>query len=71
MPIYEYVCNDCQKPFEKLVLKSREKITCPQCGGRHHTIQYSVIASPAKSSDGFCESAGSNCACNPTSCGCR
>ena len=51
MPIYEYVCNDCQQPFEKLVMKSRETIECPQCGGRHHTLQFSVVASPSQSTD--------------------
>ena len=70
MPIYEYVCDDCNKPFEKLVMKSSEKITCPKCGGRHHTLQLSVVASPAKSASSS-DPAGGGCACTPSTCGCH
>ncbi|MFC2020542.1 FmdB family zinc ribbon protein [Chloroflexota bacterium] len=33
MPIYEYVCHDCDSKFEKLrpVSQSAEKAPCPQC----------------------------------------
>ena len=71
MPIYEYVCDDCKKPFEKLVMKSSEKIACPKCGGRHHTMQFSVIASPSRTANGEAASAGSSCACTPSTCGCH
>ena len=47
MPIYEYICKDCEKPFEKLVFNSKEKITCPTCGGKHNSMQLSVVATPA------------------------
>jgi putative FmdB family regulatory protein len=79
MPIYEYVCEGCKEPFEKLVLKSSEKITCPKCGGRHHTLQFSIVASPAKSggsSSSFggefnpAASGGGGC-CSPGGCGCH
>ena len=75
MPIYEYICDDCKEPFERLVMKSTEKIACPQCGSRHHTLQFSIVASPAKSgtmSDGSASSgsAGGGC-CTPSGCGCR
>jgi putative FmdB family regulatory protein len=36
MPVYDYVCNDCHKPFE-LVLTLKEhdaEIKCPKCGSR-------------------------------------
>ena len=32
MPIYEYRCEDCEKPFEKLVRAFREEVACPECG---------------------------------------
>jgi putative FmdB family regulatory protein len=75
MPIYEYVCDDCKKPFEKLVMSQSEKITCPQCGGRHHKLQLSVIASPSKSAGGSSSPAsggasGGGC-CSPSGCGCH
>ena len=75
MPIYEYICKDCKKPFEKLVRKASEKISCPQCGSRRHTMQYSVVAAPAKSGNGssVCErSGGEGCGgCPPGGCGCH
>jgi putative FmdB family regulatory protein len=71
MPIYEYVCEDCQKPFEKIVMSQRERIACPNCGGRHHKLQLSVIAAPAKSGNGGTAASGGGCACTPSSCGCH
>ncbi len=31
MPIYEYECCQCCKKFEKLVFRSDEAVTCPDC----------------------------------------
>jgi len=33
MPIFEYICKECQKPFEALVLGS-QKPECPRCHSR-------------------------------------
>jgi putative FmdB family regulatory protein len=37
MPVYDYVCNDCHKPFELvLTLQEHEKdIKCPKCGSKN------------------------------------
>jgi putative FmdB family regulatory protein len=37
MPVYDYICQDCQKPFELvLTLHEHEKdIKCPKCGSRN------------------------------------
>ncbi|OCC15579.1 hypothetical protein DBT_0930 [Dissulfuribacter thermophilus] len=34
MPIYEFVCNNCKKTFEKFVMSHRDirEISCPKCG---------------------------------------
>ena len=70
MPIYEYLCDDCQVPYEKLVLSKNEKITCPKCGSARKTQQLSTFAAhtgsgaSAKSST---EKAG--CTGNPSGCG--
>ncbi len=34
MPIYEFVCDKCNKTFEKFVLSSRDiaRVRCPGCG---------------------------------------
>jgi putative FmdB family regulatory protein len=35
MPIFEYVCRNCQATFETLMLPGeRETPACPQCGGK-------------------------------------
>jgi len=38
MPVYDYICHDCQKTFE-LVLTlhehDEEKIKCPKCGSKN------------------------------------
>jgi len=38
MPVYEYICKDCQHSFETvLTLKEHEKeeIRCPRCSSRN------------------------------------
>ena len=35
MPVYEYVCNQCQTPFEVILTikeHDKEKVVCPKCG---------------------------------------
>ncbi len=34
MPIYEFICNDCKKTFEKFVMTYRDvrEVKCPKCG---------------------------------------
>jgi len=33
MPIYEYICEDCQAHFEKIVLNKTQEIACPEVRG--------------------------------------
>jgi putative FmdB family regulatory protein len=38
MPVYDYVCNDCHKTFEKVLTLSehdKEKMVCPHCGSKN------------------------------------
>ena len=35
MPIFEYVCNACQKEFEEIVLGDEQPV-CPGCGSPGH-----------------------------------
>lgn len=45
MPIYEYLCSECGKKFEKLVLKpATEHILCPYCGAERVTQEVSMFA---------------------------
>jgi len=38
MPVYDYVCKDCHKSFEKvltLVEHDKKPIACPHCGSKN------------------------------------
>jgi putative FmdB family regulatory protein len=52
MPIYEYVCDDCQTQFEKIVLNKKQEIACPKCASKKATIQLSVFATSNGSANG-------------------
>jgi len=36
MPIYEYACSQCGKPFEELILRKSDEddVRCPKCRSR-------------------------------------
>ena len=44
MPIYEYVCDECNERFEKIVINKQAEISCPKCASKKATIQLSVFA---------------------------
>ena len=48
MPIFEYVCKECQKPFEALVMGS-QKPECPSCHSRKLEQRISVFSVGAAS----------------------
>ncbi|MCL1971472.1 MAG: zinc ribbon domain-containing protein [Endomicrobia bacterium] len=49
MPIFEFICNKCNKEFEALVLNSSDKIECPDCKSDEVTKQFSTFAQSSKS----------------------
>ena len=49
MPIFEYVCQECQHEFEALVF-GRDKAKCPKCQSNKLSPQLSVFAVSAKGS---------------------
>jgi putative FmdB family regulatory protein len=49
MPIFEYICRDCQRHFETIVTASRAA-ACPSCHGQQLEKQHSVFAVSAKGS---------------------
>ena len=66
MPIYEYICEDCQTHFEKIVFNKTQEITCPKCAGKRNAIQLSVFSAAngngaAKPSGGFSGGGGGCC----------
>jgi putative FmdB family regulatory protein len=74
MPIYEYICNDCQTRYERIVMSAHQEIECPKCESKRHTLQLSVF-SAGKSANGTASagdtSGSGSCGCTPHSCGCR
>ena len=71
MPIYEYVCNDCEKTFETIRPMSDAdiEIPCAICGGRHTKRKISLFfaesggSAVSGMSEFSCESCGGgNCA---------
>jgi putative FmdB family regulatory protein len=43
MPIYEYVCMECESHFEELV-RNGEAVNCPDCEASKVRKQFSVFA---------------------------
>lgn len=43
MPVYEFVCQRCQHPFEELVFGD-ERPVCPSCGAAELEKQLSTFA---------------------------
>jgi putative FmdB family regulatory protein len=64
MPIFEYICKECEHQFEALVY-GKEKAACPKCESKKLEPKLSVFAVSAKSSSapslpsGACGSCGS------------
>ena len=75
MPIYEYVCEDCQTQFEKIVFNKTQEISCPKCAGKKATLQLSVFSSAVAgdSSNSFTPSSGGGggSCCGGGGCGCN
>jgi len=71
VPIYEYVCMQCESHFEELV-RNGEQPSCPDCGDANVRKQLSVFAAhgpsekrgsnptPPSSGGGCC---GGGCGC--------
>ncbi len=46
MPVYEFVCNACQKVFTKILTiaeHENEKIACPDCGSENVEQRWAVF----------------------------
>jgi putative FmdB family regulatory protein len=80
MPIYEYICDDCGAEYERIVLNSGTKVTCPKCASAKNTIQLSVFAAHGNGSKASGGSSSSGSSSGPSSsgggccggaCGCR
>jgi putative FmdB family regulatory protein len=57
MPIFEYVCQECQHEFEALVF-GRDKAKCPKCESKKLSSQLSVFAVASKGASNSAPSTG-------------
>jgi putative FmdB family regulatory protein len=65
MPIFEFVCKECELVFEELIFGfNTDNVVCPSCGGQQVRKKMSTFASKS-GSDGSSLSFGSTSA---TSC---
>lgn len=74
MPIYEYLCEDCQTRYEHLAISGNGTARCPNCSSSRAAQQYSTFAARTgngSSVKGELRSPSSGCACTPTTCGCH
>jgi putative FmdB family regulatory protein len=56
MPIFEFVCTECEETFEELVfsVSKIDEVVCPTCGGSKVKKKMSTFASkPAAGSTSF------------------
>ena len=67
MPIYEYVCMECESHFEELVGVSEADPPCPECEASNVRKQFSVFATHGTAEQ---PSYGSSGGCCGGSCGC-
>jgi putative FmdB family regulatory protein len=70
VPIYEYVCMQCESHFEELV-RGEQQVACPDCAATNVSRQFSTFAvhGGAKQQPSF-KPAGGGGGCCGGSCGC-
>jgi len=66
MPIYEYVCKDCEHKFEALrpMSKADAPIECPFCGGSNTARALSLFSAVSKGAGGETQSLGGSSGCS-------
>ncbi len=66
MPIFEFVCNTCEKPFEELVRSANavDEVICPQCGSTKVQKQISMFASRSSGGSSFSLGASQAASCS-------
>jgi len=48
MPIYEYICEDCNERFEKIVINKQQEISCPKCSSKKAASSFPFSLRPAR-----------------------
>jgi putative FmdB family regulatory protein len=71
MPLFEYQCRDCEKPFEAFVTSDR-KAACPTCGSenlRKMLSRLGMVGTTAVKQD-TCAAPAAMCGAQGGHCGC-
>ncbi|MBF0273917.1 MAG: zinc ribbon domain-containing protein [Nitrospinae bacterium] len=51
MPIYEYICEECNKQFEKMIFSQEDNnVNCPTCSSIKVSKQFSTFSAHGNSS---------------------
>ena len=58
MPLFEYICHDCGRTFEKIVPRHDSPADCIHCNSENIEKQLSVFAVAGGSSKEFADDAG-------------
>jgi putative FmdB family regulatory protein len=63
VPVYEYVCRQCERRFERYVRAWGEAVACPHCAGADVEKQLSTfaMAGPSAGGGGCCGRGGCGC----------
>jgi putative FmdB family regulatory protein len=69
MPIYEYVCMECESHFEELV-RGEQVVACPDCSATNVSRQFSTFAVHGTSKQPSFKASGGGGGCCGGSCGC-
>jgi putative FmdB family regulatory protein len=69
MPIYEYVCMECESHFEELV-RGSEQVHCPDCEATNVSKQFSSFAVHGVTKSTAKVASGGSGGCCGGSCGC-
>ena len=68
MPIFEYICKECDSTFEKLVMGSAE-LECPACHSKQLDQKFSVFSPSVPQSSGGRSPMPSGGCCGGGACG--
>ena len=72
MPIFEYVCDECQTRYERLVMNGNgDAVTCPKCGSERNTLQFSTFSAGKSDGDARASASSAPPCCGPRGCGCH
>jgi putative FmdB family regulatory protein len=66
MPLFEFVCIDCGRPFEELVLSTSKinEVICPICQSKNITKKISTFASRLSGGSNYSFGSTSSASCS-------